>query len=419
MGPEMALCLQAKCNCILFLLPGEDLVTMVEQLARFLGVSCDKAQLESLSEHCHQLVDQCCNAEALPVGRVFHCPAPPFSRALCFVKGKKQGGLQLLTSWDRPCAPFLALMLCFSGHIFPSTHCFLLSPRRAFPPKQLQFSHRVWSQPYPHSIISHSSRQNEHFQTQKTVIKGSEQQILLGTRAAATLTETRFHDARCPNPGQVPAAPTPDRCPLPQPRTGARCPNPGQVPAAPTPDRCPLPQPRTGARCPNPGQVPAAPTPDRCPLPQPRTGARCPNPGQVPAAPTPDRCPLPQPRTGARCPNPGQVPAAPTPDRCPLPQPRTGARCPNPGQVPAAPTPDRCPLPQPRTGARCPNPGQVPAAPTPDRCPLPQPRTGARCPNQCRRRSGNSVLAAPSGLGLCGRGPWGPRARMSPHEAED
>ncbi|XP_013366722.1 PREDICTED: sulfotransferase 4A1 isoform X2 [Chinchilla lanigera] len=49
-----------------------DLVTMVEQLARFLGVSCDKAQLESLTEHCHQLVDQCCNAEALPVGRA-HC----------------------------------------------------------------------------------------------------------------------------------------------------------------------------------------------------------------------------------------------------------------------------------------------------------------------------------------------------------
>ncbi|XP_011528423.1 sulfotransferase 4A1 isoform X2 [Homo sapiens] len=46
-----------------------DLVTMVEQLARFLGVSCDKAQLEALTEHCHQLVDQCCNAEALPVGR--------------------------------------------------------------------------------------------------------------------------------------------------------------------------------------------------------------------------------------------------------------------------------------------------------------------------------------------------------------
>ncbi|ELW64489.1 Sulfotransferase 4A1 [Tupaia chinensis] len=51
------------------LLRGHDLVTMVEQLARFLGVSCDKAQLESLTEHCHQLVDQCCNAEALPVGR--------------------------------------------------------------------------------------------------------------------------------------------------------------------------------------------------------------------------------------------------------------------------------------------------------------------------------------------------------------
>lgn len=49
---------------------------MVEQLARFLGVSCDKAQLESLIEHCHQLVDQCCNAEALPVGRGT-CPSGP------------------------------------------------------------------------------------------------------------------------------------------------------------------------------------------------------------------------------------------------------------------------------------------------------------------------------------------------------
>lgn len=48
---------------------------MVEQLARFLGVSCDKAQLESLTEHCHHLVDQCCNAEALPVGRGT-CPCP-------------------------------------------------------------------------------------------------------------------------------------------------------------------------------------------------------------------------------------------------------------------------------------------------------------------------------------------------------
>ncbi|XP_011790192.1 PREDICTED: sulfotransferase 4A1 [Colobus angolensis palliatus] len=47
----------------------QDLVMMVEQLARFLGVSCDKTQLEALTEHCHQLVDQCCNAEALPVGR--------------------------------------------------------------------------------------------------------------------------------------------------------------------------------------------------------------------------------------------------------------------------------------------------------------------------------------------------------------
>ncbi|XP_015449025.1 sulfotransferase 4A1 isoform X1 [Pteropus alecto] len=53
-----------------------DLVTMVEQLARFLGVSCDKAQLEALIEHCHQLVDQCCNAEALPVGRGTRRAAP-------------------------------------------------------------------------------------------------------------------------------------------------------------------------------------------------------------------------------------------------------------------------------------------------------------------------------------------------------
>lgn len=91
---------------------------MVEQLARFLGVSCDKAQLESLTEHCHQLVDQCCNAEALPVGRgtrpcpslppplprpraqspPCRCPWPPtsvfcpvshFSRALCSAGGQK------------------------------------------------------------------------------------------------------------------------------------------------------------------------------------------------------------------------------------------------------------------------------------------------------------------------------------------
>ncbi|XP_059969252.1 sulfotransferase 4A1 isoform X1 [Mesoplodon densirostris] len=62
-----------------------DLVTMVEQLARFLGVSCDKAQLESLIEHCHQLVDQCCNAEALPVGRGMRaaCLSHPPSLCLC------------------------------------------------------------------------------------------------------------------------------------------------------------------------------------------------------------------------------------------------------------------------------------------------------------------------------------------------
>ena len=55
----------------------QDLVAMVEQLARFLGVPCDKAQLESLTEHCRQLVDQCCNAEALPVGRGTRPACPP------------------------------------------------------------------------------------------------------------------------------------------------------------------------------------------------------------------------------------------------------------------------------------------------------------------------------------------------------
>lgn len=64
---------------LLSILVFQDLVTMVEQLARFLGVSCDKAQLESLIEHCHQLVDQCCNAEALPVGRGM-CPVPPLAQ---------------------------------------------------------------------------------------------------------------------------------------------------------------------------------------------------------------------------------------------------------------------------------------------------------------------------------------------------
>ncbi|KAG8142769.1 hypothetical protein E2320_005971, partial [Naja naja] len=47
----------------------KDLATLVEQLARFLGVVYDKAQLESMVEHCHQLIDQCCNADALSVGR--------------------------------------------------------------------------------------------------------------------------------------------------------------------------------------------------------------------------------------------------------------------------------------------------------------------------------------------------------------
>lgn len=45
---------------------------MVEQLVRFLGVSYDKAQLECTVEHCHQLIDLCCNAEALPIGRGMH-----------------------------------------------------------------------------------------------------------------------------------------------------------------------------------------------------------------------------------------------------------------------------------------------------------------------------------------------------------
>ncbi|KAL7982745.1 hypothetical protein Chor_010343 [Crotalus horridus] len=47
----------------------KDLATLVEQLARFLGIAYDKAQLESMVEHCHQLIDQCCNADALAVGR--------------------------------------------------------------------------------------------------------------------------------------------------------------------------------------------------------------------------------------------------------------------------------------------------------------------------------------------------------------
>lgn len=48
---------------------------MVEQLARLLGVS-HKAQLESLVEHCHQLVDQCCNAEVPARGPGYVPPGP-------------------------------------------------------------------------------------------------------------------------------------------------------------------------------------------------------------------------------------------------------------------------------------------------------------------------------------------------------
>uniref|UniRef100_A0A669CMW5 Sulfotransferase n=2 Tax=Oreochromis TaxID=8139 RepID=A0A669CMW5_ORENI len=47
----------------------KDLGTLVEQLARFLGVSCDKAQLEGMVESCNQLIEQCCNSEALSMCR--------------------------------------------------------------------------------------------------------------------------------------------------------------------------------------------------------------------------------------------------------------------------------------------------------------------------------------------------------------
>lgn len=67
----------------------QDLVAMVEQLARFLGVSCDKAQLESLvEEHCHQLVDQCYNARPAMGGygaaRPLGPPPPPCRRPHAF-----------------------------------------------------------------------------------------------------------------------------------------------------------------------------------------------------------------------------------------------------------------------------------------------------------------------------------------------
>lgn len=41
----------------------------MEQLARFLGVSCDKAQLEGMVESCNQLIEQCSNSEALSICR--------------------------------------------------------------------------------------------------------------------------------------------------------------------------------------------------------------------------------------------------------------------------------------------------------------------------------------------------------------
>src|SRR4029434_2932405 len=43
--------------------------SLVPQLARFLGVSCDKAQLEGMVESCSQLIEQCCNSEALHMCR--------------------------------------------------------------------------------------------------------------------------------------------------------------------------------------------------------------------------------------------------------------------------------------------------------------------------------------------------------------
>ncbi|XP_010792416.1 sulfotransferase 4A1 [Notothenia coriiceps] len=47
----------------------KDLGTLVQQLAQFLGVSCDKAQLEGMVESCNQLIEQCSNSEALSICR--------------------------------------------------------------------------------------------------------------------------------------------------------------------------------------------------------------------------------------------------------------------------------------------------------------------------------------------------------------
>lgn len=62
-SPTSAFCV---CVCVSFL---KDLGTFVEQLARFLSVTCDKAQLEGMVESCNQLIEQCSNSEALSVCR--------------------------------------------------------------------------------------------------------------------------------------------------------------------------------------------------------------------------------------------------------------------------------------------------------------------------------------------------------------
>ncbi|XP_061125141.1 sulfotransferase 4A1 [Syngnathus typhle] len=47
----------------------KDLGALVEQLAWFLGVSCDKNQHEAMVESCNQLIEQCCSSEALSICR--------------------------------------------------------------------------------------------------------------------------------------------------------------------------------------------------------------------------------------------------------------------------------------------------------------------------------------------------------------
>lgn len=99
---------------------------MVEQLARFLGVSCDKAQLESLIEHCHQLVDQCCNAEALPVGRGM-CPLhrPCLGLPRTFWTNFSLG--RSLAGWP---VPIEGIVLHESGIVCPFAHVVLATVQR-------------------------------------------------------------------------------------------------------------------------------------------------------------------------------------------------------------------------------------------------------------------------------------------------